>query len=463
MEMFLKIPVAERKEILAKLTSEEAYKMQYNWGFNGRPDQQIPTQDFIVWLCLAGRGWGKTRTGAETVRQWVKNYEYVNLIGATLDDARDVMVEGESGIMNICPNGERPQYVGRELRWPNGAKSLIFTADEPERLRGKQHMKFWGDELCSWRYPESWDQIMFGLRLGNKPQGIVTTTPKPTKELRQLVADPTTFITRGHTYRNKLNLADAFLGKIVSKYEGTRLGRQELGAEILDDNPGALWSRKSIEETRVVKAPVSFIRVTVNIDPAATSNPNSDETGITVTALGSDKRGYVLADLTLRGTPDEWGRVAVNAYHDFKADRIIGEANNGGEMVEHVIRSIDRNVSYKAVHASRGKITRAEPVSALYEQKKISHIGCFPALEDEMCDYDPKISKYSPDRMDSLVWGFTELMVGMDSAEGFLDYYNNEVTESKQKLEKMIAEKEKRQNEIAIPQIILPHTGFTKF
>lgn len=406
------------------MSPQEVVRLSHDWSVWGRPDQQLPvtTPPWIIWLCLAGRGWGKTRTGAEACRQWVKTNRYVNLIGPTLDDVRDVMIEGESGILAICPRDERPRYVGRQLRWPNGARSLILTADEPERVRGKQHMKFWADELCAWRYMESWDQMMFGLRIGKQPQGIVTTTPKPTKELKMLVADPTTFVTKGVTDDNFENLSPVFIQKVVAKYRGTRMGRQELNAEILDDNPGALWKRSDIEKLRVDKMPV-LKRIVVAIDPAATSNPDSDETGIVVAGLGVDNHGYVLEDCTLRGTPAEWSNCAITAYRRWSADRIIGETNNGGEMVETVIRMNDKNVPFKAVHASRGKITRAEPISALYEQKKIHHVGCLPQLEDQMCDYDPKTAKYSPDRMDALVWAMTELMAEItvgDTALGVL-------------------------------------------
>ena len=417
--------------LLTEKAARERELQKFDWTLSGRPDQQIPPGNWIVWLTLAGRGWGKTRTGAETVRQWVKKYPYVNLIGATSDDARDIMIEGESGILAVCPTDERPKYLSqkRRLEWTNGAKSLIFTADEPERLRGKQHMKLWADELAAWRYPESWDQASLGLRLGDCPQAIVTTTPKPTKLVKELIADPTTIITRGSTYDNRANLADAFVQKVVKKYEGTRLGRQELNAEILDDNPGALWKRSDIDDLRVTTPP-AMKRIVIAIDPAVTGNADSDETGITVNGLGSDDHGYLLADLSMRGTPEEWARVAVNAYHEWKADRIIGETNNGGDMIETVIRMVDRNVSYKAVHASRGKITRAEPISALYEQKRCHHVGFFPVLEDQMCDYDPNTSKYSPDRMDANVWGFTELMAEPNRGEGWLEYYANLAAQS---------------------------------
>lgn len=411
-ELFRTLPDDERRRRVSALSDAEAEALAYDWDWNARPKQLPPGGDWRYWAIIAGRGFGKTRTGAELTRAWAKDHPWVNLIGATSDDARDIMIEGESGILAICPKHERPRYLAhkRQLVWPSGAKSLIFTADEPERLRGKQHSKLWADEVAAWRYPESWDQAKFGLRLGDNPQAVLTTTPKPTKLIKELIADPGTRLIVGSTYENRGNLAGAFLDAIVKKYEGTRLGRQELEAEILSDNPGALWKLKQIDDLRVDKPP-TLRRIVVAIDPAATNNPDSDETGIVVVGLGADDKGYVLADLSMRGTPEEWSRVAVKAYRDHGADRIVAEANNGGLMVESVIRMADRNVSYKAVHASRGKITRAEPVSALYEQGRVHHVGCFPALEDQMCDYDPKTAKFSPDRMDALVWGLTELLV----------------------------------------------------
>lgn len=377
----------------------------------------MPPGDWRVWLILAGRGFGKTRTGAETVREWVKRYPLVNLMGATADDARDIMIEGESGILAICPKDERPTYVANkaQLQWPNGAKSLIFTADSPERLRGKQHMKLWADELCAWRYQESWDQAMFGLRLGDAPQAIVTTTPKPTLLLRNLTKDPLTFVTRGSTFDNKANLADAFIGQILSKYEGTRLGRQEIDGEVLDDYAGALWSRGNLDKNRV-ESPPPLKRIVVAIDPAATATEESDETGLVVAGVGQDGRGYVLEDRSSRYPPDGWAREAIALYKHWGADRIVAEVNNGGDMVEATIRMVDRTVSYKSVRASRGKAIRAEPVAALYEQDKVSHVQRgLSALEDQMCqfsaDFDRKAAGYSPDRVDALVWALTELMV----------------------------------------------------
>jgi phage terminase large subunit-like protein len=424
-EQLRSLPDGEREHFLAGLSDEEALTLFYDWEVWARPEQLIPPGPWQVWLIMAGRGFGKTRCGAETVREWVKTHRYVNLIGATADDARDIMVEGESGILAICPPDERPQYrpSKRRLEWPNGAISLIFTADEPERLRGKQHEKLWCDEVASWKYEESWDQAMFGLRLGNNPQAIATTTPKPTKLMRGLVKESTTHVTRGSTYDNEQNLAGTFLSKIITKYEGTRLGRQELNAELLEDNPGALWNRDNIDETRIQKMP-DLLRVVVGVDPAASSNEDSDETGIVI--CGRDKQQpphfYVIDDLSTVASPDGWAASAVRGYGLHKADRIIGEVNNGGEMVEAVIRHKDANVSYKAVHASRGKAIRAEPISALYEQKRVHHVGFFAQLEDQLCDWNPQTDTDSPDRLDALVWALTELSE-YSTQLGLLDFY----------------------------------------
>ncbi len=385
--------------------------MERRWSLKARPSQKLPSVPFFVWLILAGRGWGKTRTGAETVRQWVQRYPMVNLIGATVDDARDIMIEGESGILAICPADERPRYIksDRQLKWPNGAKSLIFTADEPERLRGKQHMKLWADEVAAWRYEEAWHQAMMGLRLGDSPQAVVTTTPRPTKIVKALIADPRNVITKGTTYENRQNLAEGYYSYVITRYEGTRLGRQELNAEILEDNPDALWQQDTIEKTRVLRTPL-LKRVVVAVDPEATSTEESAETGIIVAGIGPDGHGYVLDDCSLRDTPHRWATAAVTAYHKHKADRIVAETNQGGEMVENTIRTVDKFVSYKGVHASRGKQTRAEPIAALYEQGMVHHVGCFPELEDQLCQWTP--GDKSPDRLDALVWALTELMTG---------------------------------------------------
>jgi phage terminase large subunit-like protein len=315
------------------------------------------------------------------------------------------MVEGESGILAICPKSERPTFIGNknQLRWPNGAVSLVFSADEPERLRGKQHEKLWADELAAWRYPEAWDQAMLGLRLGRNPQAVITTTPRPSAIIKALVADKHTVMTVGSTYENRVNL----LSKIVTKYEGTRLGRQELNAEILEDNPGALWKRDELDKHRLLKAP-DLTRVVVAIDPSVTTE--GDEAGIIVAGIDATGAGYVLDDLSLQASPDKWARAAVVGYHGHKGDRIVAETNNGGEMVELTLRTVDPSIPYTAVHASRGKLTRAEPVAALYEQGKVHHVGAFSQLEDELCEWVPGMP--SPNRMDALVWALTDLMLG---------------------------------------------------
>lgn len=338
------------------------------------------------------------------------------------------MVEGESGILATAPPWNRPRYEPskRRLTWPNGALATLYSADEPERLRGPQHDAAWADELGAWRYAqEAWDMLMFGLRIGEKPQCAVTTTPKPILLIRELVKraerGKDVIVTKGSTYENRGNLAPAFFDQIVTRYEGTRLGQQELHAEVLDQAEGALWKREWFDARRVAKAPV-LRRVTVNIDPAASGTEQSDETGITVTGIGEDGRGYVLADYSDRYSPEQWGRKAIAAYYWHGANVIIAERNNGGDMVASTIAMVARemhrehelgspSVPVEAVWASQGKQARAEPVSALYEQGRISHVGTFAQLEDQCCTWEPNSGMRSPDRLDALVWGFTELMV----------------------------------------------------
>jgi phage terminase large subunit-like protein len=397
---------ATRQKVISELSDEAIIALRYDWQFWARDKQQLPATPFFIWLITAGRGFGKTRTGVETVRAWKETNAYVNLIGATADDARDIMIEGESGILAMCPPNERPEYVSskRRLEWQNGAISLIFTADEPERLRGKQHYKIWADELGSWRYPEAWNQIMFGLRLGDNPQGIVTTTPKPTKLFIDLINDKRNVVTTGTTYENRDNLAKGFFDYVISKYEGTRLGRQELNAELLTDNPGALWKRDDIDRNRVLQCP-ELDTIIVGVDPSASSA--GDEAGI-VTGGRKGEHYYTLADDSIQGSPETWAKAAVTAYHRHKANLIVAEKNNGGEMVLSVIKQVDANVPVKLVHASRGKATRAEPVSTLAEQGRDHHVGTFAALEDELCMWTQ--GDASPNRLDAKVWMVTELM-----------------------------------------------------
>lgn len=370
---------------------------------------------------LAGRGFGKTRTGAEWTRQKKENCGRIALVAPTAADARDVMVEGESGILNSSPPWDRPHYQAskRRLTWKNGAIATLFSAEDPESLRGPQFAAAWADELCAWQYcAETWDMLQFGLRLGRHPQCCVTTTPKPIKTLKELLANPATVTTRGSTYANRAFLADGFFKNIIARYEGTRLGRQELMAELLEDVPGALWSRSVIDETRVRDYP-PLERVVVGVDPPATSGENADECGIVVAGrVGGE--GFVLADRSSQGDkPGEWARRVLSAYQQFSADCIVAEVNNGGEMVAEVIRQADPSLPVKSVRATRGKFLRAEPISSLYEQRRVHHVGSYPKLEDQMCemtpDFDPDKAGYSPDRLDALVWAMTDLLTGHQS------------------------------------------------
>jgi phage terminase large subunit-like protein len=334
------------------------------------------------------------------------------------------MIEGESGILACSPPWFMPKYQPskRRLIWPNGAQATTYSADKPDQLRGPQHTKAWGDERASWQYDDAYDQLMFGLRLGAKPQCVLTTTPRPTKAVKAIIADPDTVTTRGTTYENKANLAKAFFKQVIRRYEGTRLGRQELEGVLIEDTDGALWRREPmIEELRVTKAP-ELKRIVVGVDPATTANENSAETGIIVVGVGRDDHGYVLQDRSLRASPNDWCKEVIAGYYVFKADRVVAEVNNGGDLVETLLRNIDESVAYKAVRASRGKQTRAEPVSSLYERGLVHHVGTFADLEDQYCNWVPGEGS-SPDRLDAAVWGLTELMVKDDepSADKYLE------------------------------------------
>ena len=366
---------------------------------------------------LAGRGWGKTKAGAEWVRKRASAHRFgrIALIGATAADVRDVMIEGESGILAVCSPAQRPAYEPskRRLTWPNGTIATAYSADEPDRLRGPQHSDAWCDEICAWRYPEAWDQLRFGLRLGTDPRAVVTTTPRPTRLVRELLADPTTVVTRGATHENRANLPTSFLDKIVQTYEGTRLGRQELYAEVLEDTPGALWTRDRLESLRVREAP-ELRTIVIGVDPAVSMGSESAETGIVVAGIGrEDGHGYVLDDRSGRYSPDGWAQRVVNAFDTHLANRVVAEANQGGDLVVNNLHTARRTLPVLKVHATRGKRTRAEPVAALYEQGRIHHVGYFGALEDQMCTWEPSLSD-SPDRVDALVWALTELMVDRD-------------------------------------------------
>ena len=469
---------------LQKLSDAELEFLLYDWDFWARPDQLLPDRcpchagNWAVWLVLAGRGYGKTRVGAEAVRLWIRQgFDRVNFIAATADDLRDTMVEGESGILAVCSKDERPQYrvSKRRLEWPNGAISLLFTAEEPDRLRCKQHEKLWADEPAAWRYDQdAWDMAMFGLRLGANPQTVATTTPKPTKMIRNLIADPTTHVTRGTTYDNRANLAPGFYTKIITKYEGTRLGRQELNAEVLDDNPGALWKLSDIESARI-RHRREYRRIVVALDPAVTSQEDSDEWGIIVAGeldqedLKKPAQFDVLEDVSAIYTPDEAAKKAIILYQQYEADRVIGEANNGGDMIEALLRHVDPNVSYSKVTASRGKAIRAEPISALYEQRRVHHVGTLGKLEDELTQWNPQTELRSPNRLDALVWAITEL--SSVQPDGFAAYYSRKAKRDEEKTTKAtttggtkVLPKDARKWSIAIQMIQLetPADGIDK-
>jgi phage terminase large subunit-like protein len=405
---------ALRPEQRAALTA------RLNWLETARPDQITPEGDWLTWLILAGRGWGKTRTGGEDVAWYGLTNPDVRIavVAPTAADARDTCVEGQSGLLSILPR-ECVKAWNRslgELILVNGTRFKTFSADEPERLRGPQHHRAWADELAAWRYPEAWDQLLFGLRLGQHPQVVVTTTPKPTEIIKALATASTTRITRGSTFDNAANLAPSALQMLKARYEGTRLGRQELNAEILGDLPGALWTAAVLDLYRTRNKP-EVSRIVVAVDPAVTAEEHSDEHGIIVAGLASEQRGVVLEDGSLRGSPLEWARKAVRLYNEYQADGIVVEVNQGGDMVAHTIRAVDPNVKIIEVRASRGKHVRAEPIAALYEQGRIQHLGAFPELEAQMTQMT--VNGYegagSPDRVDALVWAFTELFPKMTS------------------------------------------------
>jgi len=401
------------------------------WWFIGRPEQQEPDGKWTVWLILAGRGWGKTRTGAEWLIEQVLKYPKAPdgaptewaIIGETFSDTRVMCVEGPSGVLRVLErhglrDGVNFQY--NKSMWQivlnDGQKIHMFGADDPDAGRGFNLSGVWADEIAKWRYSyESWNEgIAPALRIGEKPRAVITTTPKPIRILRDWIArgDGSVAVTRGSTFDNASNLSEAALIELQARYNNTRIGRQELYGELLDDVEGALWHRLMIENARVEQDKVpNLIRVVVAIDPAVTSGEESDETGIVVAGIGTDQHFYILSDNSLRASPDAWARVAVEQYHEHKADRVVAEANNGGDMITQLIRTVDGTVPVKKVTASRGKRVRAEPISALYEQGRVHHVGAFPTLEDQMVTWTPDVPK-SPDRLDALVWALTELNEG---------------------------------------------------
>ncbi len=410
------LPKAKADAWIASLTTQELAAIRYDWSFWGRDEQQLPPGDWLTWLILAGRGFGKTRTGSETVRAVVEQgrASRIAMVAETAADARDVLVEGDSGILAVSPPHFRPVYEPskRRLTWPNGAIATLYNGTEPDQLRGPQHDFALVDELAKFRYAqETWDQLMFGLRLGTSPRAVITTTPRPIPVLKAILKDTGTVVTKGRTADNAANLAKSFMKAITDRYAGTRLGRQELEAEMLEDVPGALWQRDVIEANRRREHP-PLRRIVVAIDPPATSGEDADECGLVVAGIDAAGAIYVLEDASAgQLQPLQWARRAVGLYSRHAADRIVAEINNGGEMVETVIRQVDPSASVRTVHATRGKYVRAEPVAALYEQGRVHHVGAFPELEDQMCTYtlDGLPDGSSPDRLDALVWALTEL------------------------------------------------------
>lgn len=379
---------------------------------DARPSQCPPPGDWRIWVILAGRGWGKTRT----IVEWAKGMAQAMpgsrgaIVAATSADGRDVLAEGPAGFVATSHDDDMPLYEPskRRITWRNGTMATLFSAEEPNRLRGPQHHWAICDEYAAWQYPEAFDMLMFGLRLGRDPRVVIATTPRPTKEVKALLLQPGVIITKGTTYENLDNLAPAFREQIINRYEGTRLGRQELSAEILEDVEGALWQRGQIDADRVRVAP-ELRRVVVGVDPKASKVADS-ETGIVVVGLGVDGHAYVLADYSMNGSPEQWARKVATAYEAHQADRVIVEKNNGGDMVLSVLKATGIALPISLVWASRGKHTRAEPVQALYDQHKIHHVGTLAGLEDQMCSWVPNESD-SPDRIDALVWAVNALML----------------------------------------------------
>ena len=382
-----------------------------------RPNQLPPEGDWQTWLIMAGRGFGKTRSGAEWIRKRVqtKQARRIVIAGPTAADIRDIMIEGESGLLAVCERaGVIAEYnpSKRRITFANGATAVLVSADEPKRFRGLQCDTFWADELASWRYPDAWDQLQLGHRLGSDPRGIVTTTPRPIPLIKDLLKDGNTVITRGNTYENKANLAERFIEQITRRYEGTTLGRQELYAEVLEDVEGALWNRALIDRSRVAHVDLvpEMAQIAVAVDPATTHGEKSDETGLAVAGRGADGAFYVHHISGQRSTPNEWANKALDLYERYEANEIVAESNQGGEMVKLTIVNAARDRGMRIprirlIHASRGKQVRAEPVVALYEQSRVHHIGVFGAAEDQMCTFP--VGDDHDDQVDALVHAIT--------------------------------------------------------
>ena len=426
------LPDDQVKEALSQLSPKQLESLHHDWSFWARPEQVEPKGDWNTWFINAGRGFGKTRAGVEWVREQVKKgHKRIAAVAATNSDIERVMVKGESGFLSVCWSGDKT-YKGKEmgypewsptkrtLTWANGAKVEFYSAEEPERLRGPQFSAAWCDELAAWNKDiDTWDMLQFCLRLGKHPKVCVTTTPKSTTLVRKLIKDPSTHVTVGSTFDNAANLADTYLKAVKDQYEGTRLGRQELYAEVLTENEGALWTADMIDACQVSRDDVpELIRKVVAVDPAVSSNVESDSTGMVVAGIDINGKAYVLGDYTLKASPETWANKAVELYHEFECSRIVYESNQGKDLIPSLFKTVDPNLPLRGVHASNAKIARAEPVSALYEQGKVYHVrnpedadASLTELETQMTTYEPLGKHKSPDRYDALVWALTDLML----------------------------------------------------
>lgn len=416
--------LADQQTFLNSLNSYELDALIWYWPFWAREDQLAPLGDWTSWLLLGGRGAGKTRAGAEWVRYRAnltsgpEASRQIALVGETLGAVRQVMVEGPSGILAVSPTSERPRfYASRNLLvWPNGARAYMFSAERPQSLRGPQFDAAWCDELAKWRHDQTtWDMLQFGLRLGSKPQQVLTTTPRPTALLKALLKDDQCLVTRSSTSANKANLAPSFLRDILKRYEGTRLGRQELEAELLDDRQAGLWNVDLLDRQRCQSAP-TLEHVIVAVDPPVGSGPRADGCGVIILGRGKDGLAYIIGDQSSQGlSPRAWARKVAQAYDEYNADLLVAEVNQGGELIRELVLREAPDIRFRAVRARRGKLVRAEPIVALYERGFVFHVGNFEKLEEEMCRYDGHGA--SPDRMDALVWGLTEMLLRRPTAQ----------------------------------------------
>ena len=418
---------AELAALLDTLPDDAADELAHDWdGLWARPEQRLPPGDWRTWLLLCGRGFGKSRTLTETLRIWARDPSMrCAVVARTAADLRDCLLDGPAGILTIAPPKERPAHIAsmRRLVWPNGAVATLYSAEEPDSLRGPNHTCAIADEVATWQYPEeTWSNLQLTLRLGAHPRVVAATTPRPIKLLRDLIAAPSTVTTRGSTFANAAHLAPSALQEFRARYAGTRLGRQELDGELLLDTPGALWSRELLDGSRVTSPPADLVRIVVGVDPAISAEEGSDLTGIV--ACGRDERGhvYVLADRSVRASPAGWSSRVVALYDSLGADRVIAEANQGGAMVESVLRTVRPSLPVTLVHASRGKVTRAEPVAAMWEQGRGHLVGMHPELEDELTAFAPGPMPHSPDRADAMVWAVSSLMEA-GGWSGLMDFY----------------------------------------